>query len=418
MKPGEVHSAIITGLVIAFGLLSHSPLLWAASPPAAGQQPATAASAPADDREDQIVANYLRDCSGKGVKDASCDKQRNDFVAILKEDLLTLGSTADRKYIPDIVRLFRKRPEVELRIDAAHALGMIGPEDSDVKMLVPMTNDPVPDVRYAVFNMIPRGKGKALDLLKERIARQNPGRELEKPADPAKFSMPVAPDSVYLFESSDATKGRLSYLAKGKTEPAQFFKTKAKKGPYKWDQFKEQYRYQLQDEEEALNQAQQAAGKQLGNEKPPDPATNMEAYVEYMQKLGSVSTQGSMGRMFFDTYQANLYGTPTVYILEERQIGQRSYPTRYVVVYQELALKKPGYRLSWTTVPDDALKAAQVASLKEQREEEVLKAASKKEEEAAKKREAELDALTKKKDAAEKKQFKKGQEDLEKALGF
>jgi hypothetical protein len=404
----------MTGFVIALGFLSHSPLLWAASPPAAGQQPATAASAPADDREDQIVANYLRDCSAKGVKDASCDKQRTDFVAILKEDLLTLGSTADRKYLPDIVRFFRKRPEVELRIDAVHAIGMIGPEDSDVNMLVPMTNDPVPDVRYAVFNMIPRGKGRALDLLKERIARQNPGREIEKPADPAKFSMSVAPDSVYLFESSDATKGRLSYVARGKTDPAQFFKAKAKKGPYKWEQFKEQYRYQLKDEDEAMDQAQQVAGKQLESEKPPDPATNMEAYVEYMQKLGSVSTQGSMGRAYFDNYQTNLYGAPTVYILEERQIGQRTYPTRYVVVYQELAFRRSGYRLAWTTVPDSALKTAQVKSLAEEKEE----LANKAESEALKKKAAELDALTKKKDAAEKKQFKKGQEDLEKALGF
>ena len=55
--------------------------------------------------------------------------------------------------------------------------------------------------------------------------------------------------------------------------------------------------------------------------------------------------------MSFDSYQSNLYGAPTVYVLEERQIGQRSYPTRYVVVYQELALRRPGYRLSWMTVP-------------------------------------------------------------------
>jgi len=415
MKPGNAHAAIITGLLIVT-CLPLSDLLWTASTSAAAQQSATAA-APADDPEDRTVTNYLRDCGGKAPKNATCDKLGHDFVAILKEDLLTLGSTADRKYVPDIVRFFRKRPEVELRIDAAHAIGMIGPEDSDVKMLVPMTNDPVPDVRYAVFNMIPRGKGKALDLLKERIARQNPGREIEKPADAAKFSMPVAPESIYLFESSDATKGRLSYVARGKSDPAQFFKSKAKKGPYKWDQFKEQYRYQLKDEEEAMDQAQQVAGKQLESEKPPDP-TNMEAFMAHMQKLQSVTMQGSTGRMYFDNYQANLYGAPTVYVLEERQIGQRSYPTRYVVVYQELAFKRPGYRLAWTTVPDDALKAAQVASLKEQREEEALNAATKREEEAAKKREAELDSLTKKKDAAEKKQFKKGQEDLEKALGF
>jgi hypothetical protein len=103
-----------------------------------------------------------------------------------------------------------------------------------------------------------------------------------------------------------------------------------------------------------------------------------------------------------------------VYVLEERQIGQRSYPTRYVVVYQELAFKRPGYRLNWTTAPDSAIKTAQAASLAEEKEE----LANKAESEALKKKEAELDALTKKKEAAEKKQFKQGQADLEKQLGF
>jgi hypothetical protein len=300
--------------------------------------------------------------------------------------------------------------EVELRIAAVDAIGMIGPQDQDVDMLIPLTNDPVPDVRHAVSNMIPRGKGKGLDLLKERIMPLRTGREVEKPADPSKFSMPVAPDSVYVFDSSDATKGRLSYVSRGKSDPVQFFKAKAKKGPYKWDQFKQQYRYQLQDEEEALNQVQQT---QVENGKAPDPS-NMQAYLEYIQRMGSLSMQGGMGRMYFDTYPPNLYGAPTVYVLEERQIGQRTYPTRYVVLYQEFALKRPGYRLNWTTVPDSAIKTAQATSLTEEKEE----VANKAESEALKKKEAELDALTKKKEAAEKKQFKQGQADLEKQLGF
>ena len=118
--------------------------------------------------------------------------------------------------------------------------------------------------------------------------------------------------------------------------------------------------------------------------------------------------------MQLDSYQPALFKEPTVYILEERQIGQRSYPTRYVVIYQDVALNRPGYRLNWMTVPDDLVKTAQAASLVEEKEE----LARKKESEALKKRAAELDALTKKKDEAEKKQFKKGQADLEKELGF
>ncbi|HLZ33863.1 MAG TPA: HEAT repeat domain-containing protein [Nitrospira sp.] len=365
----------------------------------------------------EVVKKYVKDCGKKTAKETNCGALRKDTVEIVKDSVLTLGSSAKRVYVPTLAKFF-KSDEVVLRIAAADAIGMIGPQDQDVEALAPGANDPVPDVRRAVSQAVARGKGPAISLLAQRLTLSHKtGLTPEVPPDAGKFAMPVAPDSVYLFDSSDATKGRLSYVVRGKSDPAQFFKAKAKKGPFKLDQFKEQYRYQLQDDEEALNQAQQAAGKQLENEKPPDP-TNLQAFTDYMQRMQAVSMQGSAGRMYFDSYQSNLYGAPTVYVLEERQIGQRSYPTRYVVVYQELAFKRPGYRLNWTTVADDALKAAQVASLKEQREEEALKATIKREDEAAKKREAELDALTKKKDAAEKKQFKKGQTDLEKELGF
>ena len=295
----------------------------------------TASQAAADPKSD-IVGGFAKGCIGKQVKAPHCDKLRPQFVEIIKEDLWTLGSSADRKFLPDILRAFTV-DEVELRIAAAQAFGMIGPQDEDADTLAHLANDPVADVRHAVTNAIMQGKGKTLDLLKQRFLHLRTGREVERPADPAKFSLPAAPESGYLFDSSDATKGRLSFVATGKSDPTQFYKAKAKKGPYKWDQFKEQYRYQLKDEDEAMDQAQQASGKQLESEKPPDPATNMEAYLQYMQKLASVSTQGSMGRAYFDNYQANLYDAPTVYVLEERQIGQRSYPTKYAVVYQELA---------------------------------------------------------------------------------
>src|SRR5262245_3384125 len=401
---------MLGALVLGLTLLPTLEIAWA-TPASAEKRPSARRAA-----KNEAVDKFLNGCLGGGAKAQNCDTLRKDAIDILKEDVLRLGSTANPAYMPNIIRMFYS-DDVELRITAAHAIGMIGPQDSDVEKLAGLTNDPVPEVRHAVTNMLAQGKGNAIALLKQRIVHLRTGREVERPADPSKFSLSVAPDSVYLFDSSDATKGRLSYVVR-KGDAGSFFKVKTKKGPYRWDQFKELYRYQLKDEDEAMDQAQQAAGKHLESEKPPDPATNMEAYVAYMQKLGSLSTQGSMGKLLFDTYQTNLYGAPTVYVLEERQIGQRSYPTRYVVVYQELAFKRPGYRLAWTTVPDDALKAAQVASLKEQKEEEALKATTKKEEEAAKKREAELESLTKKKDAAEKKQFKKGQADLEKELGF
>lgn len=368
-------------------------------------------AAPPSPPNNETVVKYLDTCVGNPAKAAGCDKLKTDAVEILKNDLYILGSTASRTYLPPILNLFYS-DEPTLRIAAADAIGMIGPQDSDVEVLAPLTNDPVPDVRQAVSNMLSHGKGSAIALLKQRMMPMRTGRTPEKPADPSKLGLPAAPKSFYLFDSSDASVGRISYVTKNMNEITAFYKGKAKKGPFPLQEFKNNYRYQFQDEDEAMNRVREAEGKKLENAQPPDPS-NLEAYTAFMQKIASVGAkQGS--RMYLDSYEPKLFGSPTVYILEERQIGKRSYPTRYVVTYQEQALKMPGYRLSWMTVSDDAIQTAQAASLAREKEE----LANKAESETIKKKQAELDALTKKKDAAEKKQFKKGQDDLEKELGF
>jgi hypothetical protein len=315
--------------------------------------------------------------------------------------------------MPALLDIF-KSDEPELRIAAADAIGMIGPQDSDVDMLAPLANDSVPDVRRAVSQMIFRGKGSAITLLGQRTQSMQMGLTPETPPDPGKFKMPVAPASTYLFYTSDATFGRLSYIAKNMTDLAAYFKGKAKGGPMKLGEFQDKYRYQLQDEQEVRNRASEERGKelekQLANMKP-DPAN--PAYMEKILQAQSANT-GQLIAMSLDMYRRELYEAPTVYVLEERQIGQRTYPTRYVVLYQEQALKRPGYRLSWLTEPDEAIKTVQTTTLAEEKQEQ----ADKKEAEALKKREAALDAMEKKKGEQEKKDFKKGQADLEKELGF
>jgi len=390
-------SSAVGGALLFTGLLLLSSLAQAAPP----------ASSP----KDEAVKKYLEACQRSATKDAACEKLKREAVEILKEDLLTLGSSASRGYFLSILPVFAQ-DEPELRIAAADALGMIGPQDSDVELLAPLANDPVPDVRRAVWQMISHGKGNAMTLLGQRVQSMRAGLLPDSPPDPVKLALPVAPGSTYLFYASDPAVGRLSYGANNAAGIAGFFKAKAKKGPYTLDQFHETYRYQLQDEQQAFDRAQEAAAKQLESVKPPDP-TNAQAFMEYMGKIQSV--QASRGaRMQFDNYEPRFFASPAVYVLEERQIGQRSYPTRYVVLYHDQALKSPGYRLSWLTVPDEAIKAVQVASLKQQQEEE----ARKKDEEAQRKRADELQTLQKKKDEQEKKKFKKGQADLEKELGF
>ncbi len=415
MKMPLISKSVVTAALFFAGLASMPELSDATSLKGAGpssERKSDSSPRAAAPTKKEIVTQYIHDCRTKPSKEGHCDKLRKDAVEILKEDLHTLGSSANRSYMPVLVDIF-KSEEPELRITAADAIGMIGPQDQDIDLLAPLTNDPVPDVRRAGSQMILRGKGNAFSLLGQRTISSKMGLTPDTPPDAAKFAMPVAPDSTYLFDSGDTSIGRLSYVAKGKNDPAQFFKAKTKKGPYKWEEFRQQYRYQLKDEEDAMDQAQRVATKQFEQEKPPDP-TNVQDFTEYMKKLQSVSLAGQSGRAYLDSYQPNLYGTPTVYVLEERQIGQRSYPTRYVVLYQDQAFRKPGYRLSWMTVSDDAIKVAQVASFAEEKEE----LARKKEDEALKKRQEALDNLTKKKDEQEKSKFKKGQADLEKELGF
>lgn len=372
--------------------------------------PAASVAVPPPSPKDDVVKQYLTGCRVKPYKGTNCEQIRKEAIETLKEDLQTLGSSADRRQLPLILKIYKSQ-EPELRIAVIDAIGMIGPQDQDVDVLAPLANDPVPDVRRAVSQMISRGKGSAISLLSQRTFSMRTGLRPETPADPGKFTMPVVPESTYLFYSSDTASGRLSYVTKGMDGTMAFFKGKSKKGPFKLEEFQEKYRYQLQDEEQARERAQKEKAKQLENVKP-DP-TDAKAIMEFMEKAQSALSDQNM-MMLLNSYQPQLFVSPTVYVLEERQIGQRSYPTRYVVLYQDQAIRKPGYRLSWMTVPDDAIKAAQGVSLVAEKEE----AARKNENEALKKRAEALQNLEKKKDEQEKKQFKKGQADLEKELGF
>ena len=217
--------------------------------------------------------------------------------------------------------------------------------------------------------------------------------------------MPVSPGSTYLFFTSDVDQGRLSFVAgKGMKDAMAFFKNKAKRGPFKLEEFQRSYRDQLDDEQNAREAASDEMAKQMETVKP-DPA-NMEAYMQKLRQVQSVMASKSM-MLATDMYPPDVFGSPMVYVLEERQIGNRSYPTRYVVLYQDQALRRPGFRLCWMTASDQAIKSVQATSMM-----------NRKREEAQQKREEAQENMVKKRDEQEKKKFKKGQADLEKELGF
>jgi hypothetical protein len=361
--------------------------------------------------KDAIVERFVVRCVIKSTKDSNCDKSRRDATDIIKEDLHTLGSSADRAYLPTLLKFF-KSSDATLRIAAADAIGMLGPEDADAEILAPLANDPVPDVRHAVAQMLGHGKGPAISALAQRTTSIRAGLVPESPPDPGKIPMPVAPGSSYLFYGSDLESGRLSYLAKDLNEAATFFKGKTKKGPFKLEEFHEKYRFQLEDIQNAMEAALNDKISKLDYDLKPD-AANTAAYLEKIQQQQAISMQHN-AMLLIDMLAPKIFVASMVYVLEERTIGQRSYPTKYVVLYQDVVLKRPGYRLSWITVSPDAIKAAQAASLQEEREQ----AAHQKQDDARQKRQEALEEVVKKKDEPEKNKFKKGKADLEKELNF
>lgn len=403
MTPAGFYAAAAMLGLVAFGLLTPragaTSLPGDGAPPGAGTSPKT-----------ESVKKFLETC--RASREAACEKLRKEAVEILKEDLRTLGSSANPGYLPMIQTVFRS-DEPELRIAAADAVGMIGPQGADFETLAAAANDPVPDVRRAVSQMLSNAKGEPFASLAKRVSLGlREGHAPDAAVDPAKYGFPVFSGSTYLYYSSDADRGRLAFTTgKSLNDAMAFFKSKAKKGPLKLEEFRHDYRYQLEDERKAQDAAYDEIAKQMERVKP-DPS-NMAAYTDAMAKVQAAMTNRSMV-MITDLYQPEMFASPIVYILEERQIGGRSYPTKYAVLYQDLALKRPGYGLSWMTVPDEAIKVAQASSLAEEKREE----ARKKEQEVQRKRAEELQSLEKKKDEQEKKKFKKGQADLEKELGF
>lgn len=388
-------------LLLGCGNLLSTPS-WATSMAAHTLSQETAAK---ESPKDEIVKTYVTTCRTKPIKQAECDKVKKNAIDLLKEDLRNLGSSANQTYLPTLFTIF-KSDEPELRIAAADAVGMIGPPESSFAHLTVLANDPVPDVRKAASQMLQHGKGETLALLARRTATsERSGRTPETPPDPNKYGMPVAPDSTYLFFASDVTQGRLSYVTKKEMKDSlAFYKQKAKKGPLELAAFNELYDNALADEQNAREQAQQEAAAGLMSQEMPTDPSKMDAYLKQMEQAQSAMVAQNQF-MLDELYPPDVFVSPKVYILEERKIGQRNYPTKYVVLYEDQALKRPGVRLCWMTVSDQDIKATQSTSMIRETFEE-------------KTPEEPVVPVIKEKSEKERKKFKQEQSDLEKQLGF
>jgi hypothetical protein len=184
-----------------------------------------------------------------------------------------------------------------------------------------------------------------------------------------------------------------------------FFKQKAKKGPLELAVFNELYDKALNDEQQAREQAQQEVAATMFSQEPPTDPAKLDAYLKQMEQA-QLAMAAQSQFMLDELYPPEFFGSPKVYVLEERKIGQRNYPTKYVVIYEDLAFKRPGFRLCWLTLSDQAIKTTQINTMMG----EALEKHPPKEEDTA--------PAFKEKSEKERKKFKQEQLDLEKQLGL
>jgi hypothetical protein len=78
----------------------------------------------------------------------SDEEARDGAVRILREDILTMGATADQSHLPTLVKVLRSK-EPDLREAAANAMGMIGPTTNETSALAQLLRDPVAPVAQA-----------------------------------------------------------------------------------------------------------------------------------------------------------------------------------------------------------------------------------------------------------------------------
>ena len=93
----------------------------------------------------------------------SDEETRDGAVRILREDILTMGATADQIHLATLVKVLRSK-EPDLREAAANAIGMIGPTTTETAALAQLLRDPVAPVAQAAR--------RALEGSRDPAARQ------------------------------------------------------------------------------------------------------------------------------------------------------------------------------------------------------------------------------------------------------
>ena len=291
-----------------------------------------------DEAKKKAVKDYLQSCRGAKKTEKECLQIRPQALAIVKDDLLTLGSSADKAKLPVLAKVLGS-DEAELRAAAADAIGMIRPTREVVPTLVKALNDPVPQVRYSVRTALESKSDpdRAADALIRRSGKD--GRKDMEPESPPKedrLGVPVYRGATFLYYASDIPRGKAAFATSDSAESVlKFYAAAAKRSPTTLEQFNQTYKGEPDESAQArMGQAMmERMMKAVQEGKNPQ-----ELQAEMMRGMSTeVPTREYNDKEIFEK--------PAFLVLEESDLGGFKSPVRFVVVFADRALNQTGFVL-------------------------------------------------------------------------
>jgi hypothetical protein len=159
-RTGGIRSRLLfgslLGLVLCAGMPAHATVMRGIDT----EVPVAAVEESGESEEDQAVNAYLQSCLAGLKQVKGCDALRQEAVPIIKEDVLTLGASADPAQLPVLVDILQS-DEADLRVAAADAIGMIGPTPAETPALMIAFNDRIPTVRSAAYMALEQSRDPA-----------------------------------------------------------------------------------------------------------------------------------------------------------------------------------------------------------------------------------------------------------------
>ncbi len=295
---------------------------------------------PEESRKDEIVRAFL--------SAPAEESNRRQAVDILENDLMTVGSTADRNHLPYLVKILR-RGEPELRAAASHSIGMIGPAPSELPVLLEALNDPVPGVRDGALAALQQLRDdSAVRLLVRRIragtrdaGRQNRERFRAEPVpDFKRLGVPIYEGATFLHYASDPGIGRSSFLTDAPVQKVlDFYRSRTGHPALQSDEFTRLF---FGGTPQDPTGAKRLAAESEASLKRAIQAGKPEAEIRaQMDRFAARMLSLPQGRYL----DPELYGSPSFVALEDASPAGTGRGIRYVAVFEDRALGKTGFEV-------------------------------------------------------------------------